>query len=270
VILEVFRPNRHALGMWRAALLLKAAHTCSSESSRYPIVFVAVYRRHNVKTLISLLRQCPAGADIRLWSLDEPVTELSSLTVGIGKGTKFELVNKLLSIKPLDDKSWIVVADDDVLFSRGSIDEMIGYCVAGSLDIAQPSHHPASYYNHPFTLCRPWARARLTGFVEVGPFFVLGPEHRDQFVPFDERGMGWGIEFQWNDRIRYGARLGIIDVCRIVHTVPAGHTYSVEEEANYLRERLGRSGLSSVDEAKICQATWYRWERAPSRRFLGR
>jgi hypothetical protein len=219
---------------------------------------VAVYRRRNARVIEAFLKQCPSNAEVRLWALDG-ATDFSPVTIGRGPGGKFKLINELVHARPVDDDAWLVVADDDIVFSVGNLERFLSYCQRANLDLAQPSHSVASYYSHPFTVSRPWSRVRLTGFVECGPLFAVSPTSRRRVFPFYDAGMGWGIEAAWNDLMGHGVRLGIVDACRMVHLSPVGQDYSEEEE-----ERRVLATYGTRPRLKTVQGTWYRWHKAPN------
>jgi hypothetical protein len=68
--------------------------------------------------------------------------------------------------------------------------------------------------------------------------------------------MGWGLEFSWNNTIKKGRRLGIVDACKMVHLVPAGGDYSPREEF----ERGPGLDPDELRKLKVRYRTWYVWE----------
>jgi hypothetical protein len=249
------RRSRLLVDVGREVAIARAERSQPASAVSNDIVVVSIYREKNIRVLQAFLRQCPSNADIRLWALDCH-DYFPGITVGSGPGGKFELVNRLIGCKPIGEQAWIVVADDDVLFVNSSLAAFITLCARARLDLAQPSHSIASHFNHTVTVARPWSRLALTGFVEIGPLLALGPRGRDDFIPFEEGGMGWGLEFSWNNTIKKGRRLGIVDACKMVHLVPAGGDYSPREEF----ERGPGLDPDELRKLKVRYRTWYVWE----------
>ena len=58
--------------------------------------------------------------------------------------------------------------------------------------------------------------ARRTTFVEIGPIFAFRRAWTPRILPFPAaHTMGWGLELDWFDLERSGARLGIVDAVPI-------------------------------------------------------
>jgi hypothetical protein len=259
---KVLAPERRGFRLRRHLTVRKAGRGHQAPAVPYPVVLALVYRSENVPILDAFLRQCPSNTDVRLWSLDEPPL-LPDVTVGSGPGQKFDLVNRLLGAAPIADDAWVVVADDDVLFSRGCVADFLGECQRARLDIAQPGHSAGSHFTHRVTVARPWARVTLTRFVEIGPVFAVAPGRRAEFVPFPDVGMGYGLEVEWARSVAGGARLGVVDQCRVMHLAPVGQSYSAEEEMN---RALAKIPGQQIDFEALNEpvATWYRWQRSPT------
>jgi hypothetical protein len=251
------------MSAWRRRLVSNPAPRQGSFSPISRIVVVGVYRHRNSQVLRTLLDQSPEISDVRLWSLDGS-DDFPGLTLGEGPGGKFSLINRLVGAAPLPTGSWLVVTDDDVTFTRGDLARFLAYCERAQLDLAQPAHTPASFYTHAFTVARPWSRARLTGFVEIGPLFALSPKGRSLFLPFDESGMGWGMEFRWHEQIARGARLGVVDACHIVHHSPAGSDYGTDAELQRMLEAVHIDSYEAISSLKGTYGTWYRWQPKPA------
>ena len=116
---------------------------------------------------------------------------------------RLSLLNELARHVP--DEGYVVVSDDDVVFTRGTLDALVVLCERARLDLAQPSRSDDNSrfeFNvaHAITRARRLSRVRLTTCVETGPLVVLGPRWRDRILPFpEERGMGWGVELDWHE-----------------------------------------------------------------------
>lgn len=223
-----------------------------------PTVLVAVYRQRNTEVLEALLRQTSPGTDVRLWALDEIEPALADATLGSGAGSKFTLLNKLLTARTTPDDAFVVVADDDVCFAVGDLAACLAEAARYDLDLFQPSHAWSSIFTYPLLLHRPRLAARRTTFVECGPLFVVGPRHRSALLPLPEDlGMGWGIEAEWFALARnQGVRLGVIDSCRIVHVNPVGVGYDRAATKRMLEVQLDGVGRRSVYELQTEVSRW--------------
>jgi hypothetical protein len=227
-----------------------------------PVVLACVYREPNRPVVEALLRQCPADVDARLWCLDAGHGSHSRLgtgrVLGSGPGQKFPLVDALLAAAPVPESAYVVVADDDVVLSQGSLEALLRVCRRLRLDLAQPAHSWSSCYSHPFTLARPWSLARRTGFVEIGPLFVVGPRRRGDFMPFGPVGMGYGLEMRWNALAKSGARLGIVDRCQLVHLGTVGAGYAVDQELARMVASLPGQDYAALAATKQVDCTYLR------------
>ena len=205
---------------------------------------IGVYRRRNAETIAALTAE---AGQTRLWALDDVSPLLSDVTVGVGPGTRFGLLNALAESV---DRPYLVVADDDVRFERGSVSSLVDLAHMYHLDLCQAAHSHDSNYSLPFTLQRPLSSVRLTNFVEIGPLLVVGPAFRDSVLPFpNDLGMGWGAELEWMDLgARVGARYGIVDAVTIKHLNPVGATYDTSIEFDRVRGMLAERGAASFDE----------------------
>jgi hypothetical protein len=221
----------------------------------------AVYRRRNAGVLERLLAPAlAAGWAARLWALDERDPALDGLTAGVGPGTKFELVNRLVGEAPPEPGARVVVADDDAQFVRGSLVSFVGKAASAGLGLAQPAHVLWSNISHRITWMRPLSAVRLTTFVEIGPIFAVAPAWRDRVLPFpDDVGMGWGLELQWMDLREDGCRLGIVDATPIRHLSPFATAYAPDEEIAKLTRLLEERGAPGWHGLRKTLATWRPW-----------
>ena len=226
----------------------------------------SVYRRRNASVLRRLLAPAlEAGWAVRLWALDDRDPALDAMTAGAGPGTKFELVNSLLGEAAPGPGEHVVVADDDAVFVRGSLVSFVSTAAAAELDLAQPAHVLRSNISHRITWMRPFSKARLTTFVEIGPIFAVSPRWRDSVVPFPAGlGMGWGLELQWMDLQERGCRLGIVDAARVRHLSPFASAYAADEEVAKLTRLLEERGAPGWRGLRRTLGTWRPWmRRAP-------
>jgi hypothetical protein len=225
----------------------------------------SVYRQRNASVLERLLEApLAAGWPVALWALDEPAASLETWTHGHGTGTKFELVNGLAAELSLEPDDWIVVADDDAVFVRGSLVSFAETAAAAGLGLAQTAHALRSNISHRITWRRPFSNARLTTFVEIGPIFAVHPGWRDRVLPFpDGIGMGWGLELDWMDLRADGCRLGIVDATPVRHLAPFAAAYSPDEEVAKLERLLEERGAPGWGDLRRTLATWRPWRRRP-------
>jgi hypothetical protein len=229
-----------------------------------PLVLISVYRRRWASTIAGMLRQVPEGADIRLWALDEVDPALEDATVGVGGGEKWELVNRLLDTRPLPEGAWVVVADDDVVFSAGDMGSFLRLSEKAGFDLAQPAHSLMSIHSHQFNVGRPLVRAGRVGFVEIGPIFAVAPGARHRFLPFPgDIGMGWGLEVLWSRQRREGAHLGVVDACRMVHCGAVGVAYDRNAAEAALAPLLAEGGASAIYDLMSRHGRWWRWQSVP-------
>lgn len=224
-----------------------------------------VYRRKNVAVVGRLVEPAlAAGWTVSLWALDEADPTLASVTVGTGRGTKFELVNRLLADTPPEEDDHVVVVDDDASFVRGDLVAFAHTAVAGGLDLSQPAHVLWSNISHRITWMRPLSRARLTTFVEIGPIFAVSPQWRDRVVPFpDDIGMGWGLELRWMDLREQGCRLGIVDSTPVRHRTRYATAYAPDEEIKRLKQLLEERGAPGWQGLRRTLSTWRPWRDQP-------
>ena len=226
-------------------------------------VVLSVYRERNASVLERLLEPAlAAGWPVGLWALDEPASALDAWTHGHGPGTKFELVNGLLRKVRLGPDDWVVVADDDALFARGTVASFVGTAAAAGFGIAQPAHVLTSNISHRITWRRPFSNARLTTFVEIGPIFAVDPTWRDRVLPFPTGiGMGWGLELDWMDLRPDGCRLGIVDATAVRHLTRFAAAYAPDEEIAKLTRLLEERGAPGWGDLRRTVATWRPWRR---------
>ncbi len=219
---------------------------------------LSVYRRKNAEHVCGLVEQAPAS---RLWGLDGVAPSLAEFTVGEGPGWRFPLLNRLADGVT---SPYLVVSDDDVLLSRGSLPLLVTVAEAFGLDLCQPAHAANSFLNYMITMVHPFSTLRLTNFVEIGPLLVVGPRLRDQFVPFpDEDGMGWGTELDWlAAHEEQGARLAIVDAVNMKHLGRATVAYDAGENQVRLDARMRELGVSGWHDIPRTLETVRPWRAA--------
>lgn len=229
------------------------------------VLVVAVYRFDNAGTIRSLVDEAVGhGWDVRLWALDRTAASLAAHTVGEGGGAKFPLLNGLLDGPDLDRFDWVVVADDDFAFRNGSLADVLAVSEAADLDLVQPAHVELSYRDNEIGVRRPFAVARRTTFVEIGPMFAVRRPWTAQVLPFPaEHTMGWGLELEWFDLEGRGARLGIVDAVPIRHLQPVGKGYAKDEQRARLGALVNARGLGSFRDIQRTVGTWWAWRSRP-------
>jgi hypothetical protein len=83
-------------------------------------------------------------------------------------------------------------------------------------------------------------------------------------LPFpSEYRMGWGLEIEWSELERRGARFGIVDVVPVRHLVPIGRGYASKEEGSELHTRLAARGLTSLKDVQRTLGAWRAWNARP-------
>ena len=227
------------------------------------VALVGVYRARNEHYVRDLARPAlEKGWTVAWWALDRVADELADITVGVGAGTKFDLLNEILGT--LDGSfDWLVVSDDDLVFTRGDVVKLRRRCERAGLDLAQPGRADADV-SHPITAARRLSRARRTSFVEIGPLFLVGPGWRDRILPFPPGwGMGWGLELDWSELAEEGCVLGIVDSMPVRHEGKAGEAYDAEGEYERLLQLLDARGVASWAEVQLTFETWRPWTRRP-------
>ena len=233
------------------------------------VSLVGVYRRQNASFVAPLVSSAVGrGWKVAWWALDEPVDQLAHVTVGVGHGSRLALLNETLE-RARATGSWVVVSDDDLVFTRGGLVQLVDLCRTARLDLAQPARSDDNSlypYNvaHPITMARRLSRARTTTFVEIGPLFVVGPRWQEEILPFPaERGMGWGLELDWFELHRRGCRLGIVDAVHVAHVGQPGGNYDFAGEADRVHRELAERGFDGWRDVQRTLAVWRPWRRTP-------
>jgi hypothetical protein len=227
--------------------------------------FVCIYRSGNSGLVTKLVKQAAAlDMAVALWALDSPVANLAERTIGSGPGARLRLLNHLCRALPASASGQVVVCDDDIVFERGGLAELLRLTKACGFGLAQPAHAPGSYVNHGITRARPLTLARITTYVESGPVVVIDPEWRSRVLPFpEELAMGWGVDLIWSDLQKAGCRLGIVDAVSLRHLAPAALGYEVGPEADRLQTMMKARGIDSLSAFQQTLNAWRVWQKAP-------
>ncbi len=166
---------------------------------------------------------------------------------------KFTLLNRLLRPEDLTEFDLVLVSDDDVSLPEGFLETYVAAQIRYGFALAQPARAWHSFYDHRFTLRKPWLRARQTHFVEIGPIFSLTRAAFPVLLPFDSASpMGFGFDFVWPQRIQQaGLTMGIIDAVSVDHSFrPQGSSYSQTKNITAMREYLAANPHFTAAQAK--------------------
>ena len=235
---------------------------------------VCVYRKRNVAHVRAAIKSLPPGFTVRLWALDEPVEDLSELTVGVGPGGRTALLNALVADLPFEPEM-LVVMDDDAVFVVGGIERLLDAGTSLGFDIFQPAHSRTSQTAFGFVRKRPLLFARETTFVEQGPIVVLSRRAQRLVLPLpEELVMGWGVEVRWHGLAVAGElRLGIVDAVAVRHVGSDSsprHGYDTGPELDRLRRELAVIGHTDMTEIQSTVRTvglFGPWRCAPRPRW---
>src|SRR3974390_799127 len=105
---------------------------------------IGVYRARNERPVQRLVRSaCQDGAEVALWALDQVVPGLAELTVGCGPGQRFDLLNRILEMRPPSPGHYLVVTDDDIVLP-GGLGRFVSKAADAGFDLAMPAHLPYS------------------------------------------------------------------------------------------------------------------------------
>lgn len=228
---------------------------------------LCIYRERNQQYVTGLVEEAQqSGMKIALWSLDNPIPELAAYTVGCGPGLRMDLLNRLWQAVESDKFYQLVIVDDDITFTRGSLDQLLGAATVCGFGIAQPARDWTSQYSYPINIKRPFLLARHSTFVEPGPMFVMTRPWIDQVMPFPENfGMGYGIWLLWQKLQPMGCKLGIIDCVTVKHPslVATEYTSIVEVEKRRVWKLLCEQGYHSFEDAHQILGNWKMGQPVP-------
>jgi len=243
------------------ALPLVAGRRCRSAADYSPTAVVGVYRRANAANVIRIL-DTAMPAVVKLWALDSIEPRLARSTLGTGPGPRSTLLNRLVASLSDEFAGVVVILDDDVAFTTGTLECAVHVAREAGFGLAQPAHDAASFRSHPLTEARPLCIARTTTFVEIGPVVIVAPEWRHRIFPIPHPdGMGIGLDAEWSELSDEGCRLGIIDAIRVRHLVPPGSAYDMTGELASFRRTVDTKG--GYDQALRTVSTWWCWQRRP-------
>jgi hypothetical protein len=232
-------------------------------SPRHPGALICVYRARNARLVEQLVAPAARmGMSVGLWALDDPAPTLSEWTVGSGAGLRMALLNRLWEAVGRGVRGPLVVADDDIAFTSGGFAELLAAADRCGFGLSQPGHDAWSRWNIRLTRGRLLSLARSTTFVEIGPLLVVAEECVEKIFPFPEGfGMGWGLDFLWQDLLEEGSRFGIVDSVRIRHSPERG--YDNRAERARLRAILKSRGIRNQGDVQRSLGVWRPWHAEP-------
>jgi hypothetical protein len=152
---------------------------------------------------------------------------------------------------PLDRFDWLVIADDDIGFAPGLLDDFIATAEAADLAVAQPAHRFDSYCNYRLTHRRWGSLVRRTGFVEIGPLTALRADTFADLIPFPASRWCYGIDVYWASLAQArGWKMGVVDATPISHMRPVATAYDSARAVAEGREMLARLGVA-IDRTSV-------------------
>jgi hypothetical protein len=173
-------------------------------------------------------------------------------------GGKFQNANVLLEGRlPAD---WVLVVDDDVALPPGFLDGFLALAERLELDLAQPAQTLASHAAWRSARRVPFAIARQTNFVEIGPVTAFSRRAAEELLPFPDLRMGWGLDLHWAAlAAARGLRLGVIDALPVRHeTRPVGAAYRSAEATQEAQRFLAARPYVHAREAGRTLRTYRR------------
>ncbi len=188
----------------------------------YDVLAVGVYLRtpKRFPDTVAELGRSRHRVRVRLGSMgDEAAPELAATTAVTGlAGGKFANANTLIAGDDGPPPRWTLVMDHDARLPTGWLDRFLALAEAFDLALCQPALSLRSFYSHPLTRRRPWAVARETRFVEIGPVTAFSRRAAAELLPFPELRYGWGLDLHWAAIAdQRGWRLGVVDALPVRH-----------------------------------------------------
>jgi hypothetical protein len=225
------------------------------------ILVLGVYRPDSKLIEATVNELLTTHHDLRfaLGATGEAATSLTTETVATGlTGGKFQNLNELLTrvgVRPLNKRDrekplviaknacegvrplnkvgadWVLVVDDDVALPARFLDRFVAVCEALGFALAQPAQTLRSHAAWRVVRRRPWALARETRFVEIGPVTAFRRDAAEVLVPFPDVRFGWGLDLHWGAvAAQHGWRVGIVDALPVQHQVlPVASSYDHED-----------------------------------------
>jgi hypothetical protein len=139
-------------------------------------------------------------------------------------GTKFASFYSMLrdARERVLDYDYVLLLDDDICISEGSISEMFEIASDSRLDLAQASLTQDSYYAHPVTANQSVDRIRRVNTVEIMmPLMSRRALDLGGYL-FGLTISGWGLDLVLGELVarRLGGKAGVIDRVQAKHGKP--------------------------------------------------
>lgn len=240
-------------GLRMASLVGPRLDRLAREQQPLRILVVSVYRPGSrLPRALARIQSKKHQVAFALGSTSEPDPALAAVTVAaqMTRG-KFENVNALLERAPaLAGFDRLIVVDDDIDLPTRFLDRFVAICERLELDLAQPAQSMRSHAAWRVTRTRPFALARLTNFVEIGPLTMFSRRAAQALTPFPPLRFGWGLDNHWGALARDRKwRLGVVDALPVRHEwqrIASSYTHA-EAIAEGSRFLAGRDFVHSQD-----------------------
>lgn len=232
----------------------------NGDTKKCTVLVAGVYladQKNAIGHIVHELNQSASYEVVQKWialSGDAPSHEVQAVTVmkAGNPQPKFVLLNKLLSLKDLEQYDYVLICDDDILLPENFLDNFLGLQQKYDFSLAQPARTHNSYTDHPIVEQFEGLKARRTRFVEIGPVLSIRRDAYPVLLPFDETAhMGWGYDFVWPYLIgKSGLRMGIIDATPLDHSMRKPvQNYNYDEANSAMQKYLSRTPHLSREEA---------------------
>jgi hypothetical protein len=152
--------------------------------------------------------------------------------------SRFYPVDRMEMLRNLANKTsspdFIIITDDDVIISGGSIRTCIADFNQQEVVLGQPAHHSRSYCNYP-SLFQTGTDTSFISSPEIGPLVIVKGEYFSHFFPSWIENQGYGLEFFWNHlRLSHSLRFGLHNKTSIMH-LQETNTFVNESDLNQLQ-----------------------------------
>lgn len=236
----------------------------SPPASQVKVTLVGIVRSTNAKVMCTLISQFPEGIDVHLHALDSVPDDLAAYVRSVGPGPRMPHLRRLIE-EHHDRTNELIIADDDVTFSRGNGADFLTICRAGAFDLAQPSHGLGSVKSFDRMRSALLSRARIARFVEVGPLVWMSPRAQSILLPLDiGAGMGWGVDVRWASAAKGRLRLGLVDGAPMIHHGAVAASYDTQAESAYAKAAMAEHDVETVAELVGRPGpAWRSWRQRP-------
>ncbi len=160
------------------------------------------------------------------------------------KGSKFHLIQDVLSTIDLEQYDYIWMPDDDVVLTGAEIDRLFDFMIGCDLWLAQPSL--MGWYGVAFNLHQQGVLMRYTNFVEIMCPCFSRYALKLCMPYFKENYTGWSYDALWNFLLDHPIdKLAIIDDIVAIHTRPVfgGDIYQQANADEKLKAALADAGI---------------------------